>query len=207
MAEIPLHTVRYGIRDGLEVASAEVTRTYDGAVEDVWDALTSAERLPRWFAPVHGELREGGRFQVEGNAAGEVLECHPPRGFVTTWEMGETTSWLSVEVAELATNRTVVRIAHTVPIDNDHWRTFGPAAVGLGWDLAAAGLAMHLAGGAPGADIAAEGLAWMTGPDGVAYLRRCGAAWEEADLRADADPVEASERAAASVAAFTTPPS
>lgn len=201
-----MHTVRYGVRDGAEVASVEVTRSYDGDAGEVWDALTSAERLPRWFAPVTGELRPGGRFQVEGNAGGEVLECHPPRGFVATWEMGESTSWLAVEVAEASESRTVVRIAHTVPIENEHWARFGPAAVGLGWDLAAAGLAMHLEGGEPGADIAAAGLAWMTGPDGVAYLRVCGEAWERADVAGGGDADEARERAAASVTAFTTPP-
>ena len=31
---------------------------------DLWEALTSAERIPRWFAPVSGDLRLGGRFQV-----------------------------------------------------------------------------------------------------------------------------------------------
>ena len=203
-----MHTVRYGVRDGAEVASVEVTQTYDGGVEDVWDALTSAERLPRWFAPVQGDLQRGGRFQIEGNAAGTVLECHPPRGFTTTWEFGGSTSWLMVEVAEASPSRTVVRISHTVPTDDDHWRRFGPAAVGLGWDLTAAGLRMHLAGGGPGgADIAAEGVAWMTGPEGVAYLQRCGEGWEAADVSAGGDVAAAGERAAASVAVFTTPPS
>jgi uncharacterized protein YndB with AHSA1/START domain len=26
-------------------------RTYNTTVEDVWDAITSAERIPRWFLP------------------------------------------------------------------------------------------------------------------------------------------------------------
>ena len=32
------------------------------------------ERIPRWFLPVSGDLRLGGRYQLEGNAGGEVLE-------------------------------------------------------------------------------------------------------------------------------------
>ena len=28
------------------------SRAYDTSVEDLWDALTSKERLPRWFAQV-----------------------------------------------------------------------------------------------------------------------------------------------------------
>ncbi len=205
MADIPMHTVRHGVHEGEAVADVEVTRSYDGTVEEVWDALTSAERLPRWFAPVTGELRQGGRFQVEGNASGTVQECYPQRGFTVTWELAGATSTVAVEVAELSLDRTLVRISHRCPTDDDHWRRFGPAAVGLGWDLAVEGLAMHLAAG--GADVSADGFAWMTSPDGAAHLRRCGSAWERADVQDGEDPVTAAERAAASVAAFTATPS
>lgn len=200
----PMHTVRHGFREDAPVASIEITRTYDGTVSEVWDALTTAERLPRWFAPVSGDLSLGGRFQIEGNAAGSVTECHPPRGFSTTWEFAGDVSWLDVEVAEVTPERTVVRIAHTVPTDNDHWRQFGPSAVGLGWDLTAEGLAMYLADG--GGDVRAAGEAWASGPDGAEFLRRCGESWFAADTRGGTPEAEARPRADASVGFFTAEP-
>ena len=48
-------------------------RTYDAAIEDVWDACTNPERIGRWFLPVTGDLRTGGRYQLEGNAG--VRSC------------------------------------------------------------------------------------------------------------------------------------
>ncbi len=45
-------------------------RRYAGAVDEVWDALTNPERIPRWFLPISGELRLGGRYQLTGNAGG-----------------------------------------------------------------------------------------------------------------------------------------
>src|ERR1700730_11920499 len=54
-------------------------RSYDTTVEDLWDAITNAERIPRWFLPVSGDLRLGGRYQLQGNAGGEVTRCEPPR--------------------------------------------------------------------------------------------------------------------------------
>ncbi|MGH9223767.1 MAG: hypothetical protein ACRD2W_08260 [Acidimicrobiales bacterium] len=45
-----------------------ISRTYDTTVEDLFDACTSAERIPRWFLPVTGNLRVGGRYQLAGNA-------------------------------------------------------------------------------------------------------------------------------------------
>ncbi len=55
------------------------TRTYDTTVEDVWDAVTNPERIPRWFLPITGELELGGRYQLKGNAGGEITGCEPPR--------------------------------------------------------------------------------------------------------------------------------
>ena len=52
-----------------------IQRTYPAAVEDVWDAVTDPERIARWFLPVSGDLRLGGRYQIEGNAGGEIREC------------------------------------------------------------------------------------------------------------------------------------
>ena len=34
----------------------------DAAIDDVWDACTNPERIPRWFLPVSGDLRLGGRY-------------------------------------------------------------------------------------------------------------------------------------------------
>lgn len=47
----------------LEAGEAQVvaiSRTYDEPIEDVWEALTNVERIPRWFLPITGELRVGG---------------------------------------------------------------------------------------------------------------------------------------------------
>ncbi|AXB46535.1 SRPBCC domain-containing protein [Amycolatopsis albispora] len=55
-----------------EVRALRLTRTYDAEVEDVWDALTNEERIPRWFLPITGELKVGGKYQLEGNAGGEI---------------------------------------------------------------------------------------------------------------------------------------
>ena len=46
---------------------AVATRTYDTTVEDLWEAVTTPARVARWFAPVEGELRQGGRYQIKGN--------------------------------------------------------------------------------------------------------------------------------------------
>src|SRR5919112_3698868 len=45
-------------------------REYEAPIDEVWDAITSPARISRWFLPVSGDFRVGGRYQLEGNAGG-----------------------------------------------------------------------------------------------------------------------------------------
>src|SRR5690606_22050656 len=49
---------------------ARLMRSYPTTQDDLWDAITNPERIPRWFMPVSGDLRPGGHYQLEGNAGG-----------------------------------------------------------------------------------------------------------------------------------------
>ena len=62
-------------RDGQELRRLTLTRSYPTTPEDLWEALTDPDRIPRWFLPISGDLRPGGRYQFEGNAGGDVLSC------------------------------------------------------------------------------------------------------------------------------------
>lgn len=112
------------------------SRTYDTAIEDVWDALTSAERIPRWFLPITGELRLGGRYQLQGNAGGEITKCEPPRHLAVTWEFAGSVSWVTVQLSPDPHRGTRLEREHIAHVGDDLWDQFGPGAVGVGWDLA-----------------------------------------------------------------------
>src|SRR5215831_3624182 len=73
------------VHEGKPARVLVARRTYATTVGDLWDALTNPARLPRWFLPVSGDLRLGGRYQFEGNAGGEVTACEPPRYVAATW--------------------------------------------------------------------------------------------------------------------------
>lgn len=89
-----------------EARMVTIGRRYDAPIEDVWDACTNPERIPRWFLPVSGELHEGGRYQVQGNAGGVIERCEPPRGFAATWEFGGQVSWIELRLSEEAVGLT-----------------------------------------------------------------------------------------------------
>src|SRR5215467_7143981 len=131
-----------------EARVVTVSQTYKGSLDDVWDACTNAERIPQWFLPVSGDLRLGGRYQLEGNAGGTIQRCDPPHSFAATWEYGEDVTWIELRLSGQAAGGTRFELEHIAHVDDERWAQFGPGAVGVGWDLGLLGLAMHLASGA-----------------------------------------------------------
>lgn len=91
-------------------------------VRDVWDAITSAERLADWWLPFDADitvdLREGGQMVFTGRPDGEpVMACtilrleppqlfehtHPAPGSIMRWEL------------EAVDTGCILRLSHTVP--------------------------------------------------------------------------------------------
>src|SRR3979409_640310 len=76
------------VLDSGEVRTVTISQSYHAPIDDLWDACTNPDRIPRWFLPISGDLRLNGRYQLEGNAAGTIESCDPPRSFRATWEFG-----------------------------------------------------------------------------------------------------------------------
>lgn len=177
-----------------------ISRSYDTDIDDLWDACTNPERLPRWFSPVSGDLRLGGRYQVEGNASGTIERCDPPKSFAATWEFGGAVSWIEVTLTPEPKGGTRFELAHTLPM-SDHWTEFGPGAVGIGWDLALLSLAANVSG----QTMPSEQELVMT-EEGIRFMTLSSQQWCEAYIAGGADPAEAKAMADRTTAAYTTPP-
>jgi len=179
-------------------------RVYDTAVEDLWDAITRPERLARWFLPVEGDLRVGGRYQLKGNAGGTITRCDPPQVLDLTWEFAGGTSWVNVRLASEGrkTRLTLEHIAHKDGIGEEHLKKYGPGATGIGWDLGLHGLQLHLANPDVALDPAAIE-AWTISVEGKEFIRKCGEAWAEAHIASGADPEEARAQAQRTIAFYT----
>jgi uncharacterized protein YndB with AHSA1/START domain len=193
--------VRSGVRDGVPTRIAVASRAYRTDQADLWDAVTNAARIPRWFTGVSGELVLGGRYQLVGNAGGVVERCDEPSFFAVTWEMGPMVSWLEVTLVGVA-DGTVLELAHEAPVDPDLWTQYGPGAVGVGWDLGLLGLSLHLAGDhVPNKP--AEADAFRASPDGSSFIRQAGTSWALAAIADGDDAGPAHDAAERTIAAYT----
>jgi uncharacterized protein YndB with AHSA1/START domain len=187
-------------REGKPARVVVASRIYDTDRADLWNALTTAERIPRWLMPVEGELRLGGRYQLVGNAGGTVTTCDAPEHLALTWEFGGDVSWVDVRLEVVAASRTRLVLAHTAHVD-DRWQQFGPGAVGVGWDLALLGLYLHLAYGA--STTPEEGQAWAASDEGKHYQRAASTDWCRAAIASGDDPAAAQAAADRTIAAYT----
>ncbi len=158
----------------------------------MWDAITNPERIPRWFLPISGDLRLGGRYQLHGNASGQITACEPPRSLAVTWEFGDQASWVQVRLTELSDGGTRLQLEHIL-LPDEHWNQYGPGATGVGWELAIMGLGRHLSTGA--ANDPKEAAEWLTSEEGKDFVARSSEEWGRASIASGTDETAARESA------------
>src|SRR5262245_31102163 len=173
--EIGNHPVAAG-----EGRSLLLRRTYDATVEDVWSACTEPDRIARWLAPIEGDLRLGGTFQLKGNAGGEILRCERPRLLAVTWAFGEGMhTEVEIRLTTGPDGRAVLELEHSsrAEVVDELLRRYGPGGtigVGGGWDLALLGLDLYLGG----TDL--DPATWQDAPDVKRFATRSCEEWGSA---------------------------
>lgn len=166
------------MHNGKSVRVVAASRVFATTQDDLWDALTSKERLPRWFAPVEGVLEPGGDYKIKGNAKGKITHCDPPSAFDLTWVIFFNTSWVQVRLSseESGTRLTLEHLMRKGFMSEKHWKKYGPGATGVGWDIGFLSLGQYI--DAPDAALdPKEQEAWMATDAGKEFLKTCASAW------------------------------
>ena len=162
-----------------DARTAVLRRTYDAPIEDVWAACTEPERLDRWFLAVTGDLREGGRFTLAGNAGGEIVRCEPPRRLELMWIYGDRpVDEVRLRLETAGDGATLLEIEHATVSTEVEWegRMLDVIpGVGSGWELPLAwSLTRYLRGELPDA----PAVEWYEPtPEHMAFAERSAEAW------------------------------
>jgi uncharacterized protein YndB with AHSA1/START domain len=125
---------------------------YDTDLDDLWAAITNPDRLARWWGVVEGDLRPGGAFRLsaEWDGTGRVDVCEPPRLLrVTIRESDESyrkgrgvppfDSSIEATLTPEGDQAILIIEVRGMPLDKI-------AFYGVGWQIHAENLAVHLAG-------------------------------------------------------------
>ena len=125
-------------------AAVRMEDQFETDAEDLWSALTDPDRLARWVAQVHGDLRVGGTFHAVFTSGwegpGRVEVCDPPNRLLVTMSPG-TSDETVVEaqvIPDGAATRLVVEERGLPPAE--------AAAHGGGWQAHIEDLGAHIAG-------------------------------------------------------------
>lgn len=205
-ADLVEREVHAGSRDAVPTTIAVARRIYATDQPDLWDAVTNAERIKRWFAPISGDLKVGGHYQLQDNASGTVEQCREPESFSATWEFDGGVSWIGVHLTP-GDGGTVLELRHESPFDSQAWDEYGPGAQGVGWELSWLALDRHLASPSDVDDLDQEWAeAFPTTDAGVGFVRRAALGWAEAAIVYGDSKDQAYEAAERTIAFYTTEP-
>jgi len=185
-------------RDGARLVT--LRRRYPVPLEALWAACTRSDRLSGWMGEVRGALRTSGRYELVGSGtSGSVRECVERELVRVTWEVGGGSSLVTLRFSGEGASSSLT-LDHEVDED-DHWRDYGPAAAGVGWEGSLLALDLHLRED-PAASPEAM-LEFGASDAGRDFVRRSAAAWAAASIAAG-DDAEWSRQAAVHTAAFYT---
>ncbi len=201
---IEFRSTRETTHEGASARKVSGSRYYDAKADDLWDALTNPERIPRWFLPISGDLRLGGRYQFEGHANGKITRCDPASALDATWEYGDNTSWVMVRLIP-ENDGTRLTLEHVMLKDDEgeaHWKVYGPGATGVGWELSFLALDYHLANNGT-AIIPKENEAWTVSADGKAFIRKSAKSWGDAHIASGESEVIARNMAESTAKFYT----
>ena len=186
-------------RESKSAADVTLSRTFDTNIQDLWDAVTNPDRIPRWATNVTGDLKLNGRYQIEGNASGTITECEPHSHIALTWEIFGYTSWVEFRFARKSPHSSHLTLTHTFHL-SPHWDTYGPGETGVGWELALLGLALHTK--FPDEPKPDE-MELVTSPQGIEFITGSSNAWAQAAIESGTDPQKAQSAADQTTAFYT----
>ena len=152
-------------------------RSCDAAIEDVWSACTEPDRISRWLAPIDGDLRLDGAFQLKDNAGGKILRCEEPHLIKVTWALGEgMPTEVEVRLTHGEAGGTILELEHSSPAEiiDELVRTYGPGGtigIGGGWDLTLLALDLFLNG------TRFDPATWEDTPEAKEFATRSCQAW------------------------------
>lgn len=158
----------------------------------LWPLITQADELATWYGPVAGDLREGGAFSTVGGAHGKILEAAPPHRLELTWEYGDATDPLTIELDPEDDGTTALRLIHTSRMSREMFDRFGPGAMAVGWEIALLGLAARTEGWSEFClQVPTPTPLWLASPEGARYVRHWSIRWAAASVAAGTDDARA----------------
>lgn len=155
----------------------------------LWPLLTRAPELARWFGPVGGELREGGRFEAPGGVTGRILQVQEPHRVRLSWEQEGLEGPLLLRLDPEDDGTTQLTLRRTVLLDAAELDRTGPGALALDWEIVLLALAAHTDGWHATClePVPVPTPQWQRSPQGRSMVRAWAVRWAAEAIAAGVD--------------------
>jgi uncharacterized protein YndB with AHSA1/START domain len=170
----------------------EFTAQTSKSVDEIWGALVKPEKIALWLTPVSGKLSKGGSFVLGDLGGGNITVCEPKRRLALDLTRGTARQMIDITFGEEGKgkskqrNITVKITAHLGDLPAGNWQKFGPAALGMGWELVAHALLEYLAAGQETPRTGGT-MAFAASAEGRAFSTQSFIGWRAAAIAGGAD--------------------
>lgn len=186
----------------------EFTAQTPKSVDEIWGALVKPDKVTAWLVPVSGKLAKGGSFVLGGFGQGEITVCEPKRRLGIDLALGAQRQSLDISFAEEGKGKSKQRIicvkitAKISDLPAGNWEKFGPAILGMGWEMVAHALLDHLTYG-PNAAANRDTMRFAASAEGRAFCAQAFDSWHAAALAGGLDAGAMSGPAPSVLAVYT----
>ena len=183
------HVATAGAQD---IYVIEFTSKTQNSLDDVWAALVKPEKIAHWLTPVSGKLAKGGAFRLGDLAEGSITVCEPKRRLGIDLIRGTARQMIDITFGEEGKGKskqrsiTVKITANLGDLPPGNWQKFGPAALGMGWELVAQALLEYLAAG-QAAPRTGDITSFAASAEGRAFCTQSFSGWRDAAIAGGAD--------------------
>lgn len=170
----------------------EISAQTPKSVDEIWGALVKPEKIALWLTPVSGKLAKGGSFTLGDLANGSINVCEPKRRLGIDLIRGTQRQSLDIFFAEEGKGKSKQRIicvkitAKISDLPAGNWEKFGPAILGMGWEMVAHTLLDYLAAGQATPRIGGT-MAYAASAEGRAFCTQSFGGWRAAAMTGGAD--------------------
>lgn len=136
--------------DSVDMVNLQISVRCTHSLEEIWQALVDPAKLARWMRPISGSLAMGGTINLGQDASATITACEPKRRLALSLAQGELMQGVAVTLGEEGKGKSKQRLlrlnvsATRAGMPQEAWASFGPAALGIAWELTCKALIAYL---------------------------------------------------------------
>jgi hypothetical protein len=124
-----------------EMINLQISASCAYSLDDIWSSLVVPEKLAVWMLPIKGQLSKGGAIELGQGAHATITACEPKRRLAFSLTQGALMQGVAITLGEEGKGKAKQRLlrvnisANRSALSDEVWANYGPASLGIAWEL------------------------------------------------------------------------